>query len=202
MILSGPAIVQACIGGEIEIDPYERARVNPASYDLRLGDQVAVYSAEEMPLELSAVYHPAAGVRTVEPVRRQLDSRKRQNVTHARMDRTGFVVEPGRLYLMHTAERIHTDKYVTVIDGKSSIGRLGLMVHVTAGYGDPGFNGQYTLEVTSIAHPVVVYPGMLFCQARFHVMAGDIQLYDGNYTSEASRGPVRSASWKQFDDSK
>lgn len=198
MILTGPAIQKAVENDAISIDPFDHARVNPASYDLRLGDQVAVYSAEEMTFDLAASYFPLVGVRTLEPVRRLLDSRKRQNVTCALMDSSGFIVEPGRLYLMHTAERLHTDHYVTVIDGKSSIGRLGLMVHVTAGYGDPGFNGQYTLEVTSVAHPVVVYPGMLFCQARFHAILGERQLYQGNYTGDSSRGPVRSASYRQF----
>jgi dCTP deaminase len=198
MILTGPSIHEAFKREEIDIDPFDSARINPASYDLRLGDQVAVYTPEEDGRGGLAIQATVAR-------RLLLDSRRRQNVTRHRMLPEGFIVEPGNLYLMHTAERIHTDRFVTVIDGKSSIGRLGLMVHVTAGYGDPGFDGQYTLEVTSIAHPVVVYPGMLFCQARFHALQRaadeDPQLYSGNYTGEASRGPVRSASWKQFDDS-
>lgn len=93
-----------------------------------------------------------------------------------------------------------------VLDGKSSIGRLGVQVHVTAGYGDPGFDGQYTLEVTSV-YPVRVYPGMRFCQMRFHtrdlgdqtVLKGPL-LYAGSYEGETSRGPVPSMIWRQFEE--
>jgi dCTP deaminase len=116
------------------------------------------------------------------------------------MSEHGFHIEPGRLYLMHTRERICTRKYVPIIDGKSSIGRLGVLVHVTAGYGDPGFDGQYTLEVTSIAHTVVLYPGMRIAQMRFHAIQGDVADYQerGSYTGADAVGPVRSASWRQF----
>jgi dCTP deaminase len=127
-----------------------------------------------------------------------MDSKAPQKVLEFEMhpDR-GFVLLKGIGYLMHTAERVRTGHYVPVLDGKSSIGRLFIAVHVTAGYGDTGFDGQYTLEVTA-QHPVVVYPGMRFCQIRFHTTVGDVQPYHGNYTGEASMGPVPSRAYNQF----
>jgi len=98
---------------------------------------------------------------------------------------------------MHTAERVFSNRFVPVLDGKSSIGRLGICVHLTAGYGDPGFNGQYTLEVTTV-YPVRVYPRMRFCQMRFHMIEGEVQQYTGNYTGGSAMGPVASRCWKQF----
>jgi len=89
---------------------------------------------------------------------------------------------------------------VPVIDGKSSIGRLFIAMHITAGYGDTGFNGQYTLEVTAV-HPVIVYPGMRFCQMRFHTTVGEVLDYancDSHYTGANAMGPVASQAYKQF----
>ena len=115
-------------------------------------------------------------------------------------DDTGFILMPGVGYLMHTHEKIHTDKYVPILDGKSSIGRLFCFVHVTAGYGDPGFDGQYTLEV-AVLQPLIVYPGMRFCQIRFHTLVGDVDSYqkNGSYKGELAEGPIPSRSWKMFD---
>lgn len=203
MILTGPSIQSAVENGLIRIDPFEPSRINPASYDLTLGDEVATYSATDRNISY-ATNLPVSGL---ESNKKLLDSARAQSICHARMAEAGFTIHPGRLYLMHTAEIIFTRKFVPVIDGKSSIGRLGLLIHCTAGYGDPGFNGQYTLEVTSVAHPVVVYPGMRFAQVRFHAhseTANDRQLlqsYEGNYRGAAARGPVPSASWRQFEKS-
>ena len=95
---------------------------------------------------------------------------------------------------MHTVERIRTDFYNPVLDGKSSIGRLFVKVHETAGYGDPGFNGQYTLEVTTSMFPVRLYPGMRICQIRFHTLEGALASYEetGHYKGEAAQGAVGS----------
>jgi dCTP deaminase len=123
---------------------------------------------------------------------------KEDNPTELReLPEEGFVLLPGIGYLLHTEERVRTDRYVPIIDGKSSIGRLFVTVHVTAGFGDPGFDGQYTLE-TTVTHPVKVYPGMRITQMRFHTIAGEVGLYEGNYTGEGAKGPVASRSFKQF----
>lgn len=188
MILSGNAIRCEVERGEIEIDPFRLEQLNPVSYDLRLGRGVAVYKGVTNFL-WDEVTPDGDGV---------VDAAKDNKVRHLEM-KAGepFRLEPGVGYLMHTEERVKTDKFVPVLDGKSSIGRLFISVHQTAGFGDPGFNGQYTLEVTAL-HPVIVYPGMLFAQIRFHTIGGEVAKYAGNYVGDAARGPVPSRSWQQF----
>lgn len=204
-ILSGIEIQAAAKRGEIRIDPFDPNhvnfgdRMNPASYDLTLGRKVAVYSAvtrgdfaPPMPnLPPGYNLYPGSG---------WLDAAKKNEVTEYEMEGDSpLYLRPGVGYLMHTEECITTDRYVPIIDGKSSIGRLFAFIHVTAGYGDPGFNGQYTLEVT-VVHPLLVYPGMRFCQMRFHTIVGDVESYKkkGNYQGELARGPIPSQSHKMF----
>jgi dCTP deaminase len=194
MILTGPEIEKQVGTKRIQITPFDRERLNPASYDVSLGNQVAVYTDWVECYEASS----DDGRYFVAKPGKELDSKKELATKTFTMDPVlGWVIKPGLLYLMHTAEVISTDHYVPIIDGKSSVGRLGIVVHLTAGFGDPAFNGQYTLEVTAV-HPIRVYPGMRFCQVRFHKMEGNIQLYAGNYTGEAAMGPVASRSWRQF----
>lgn len=175
-ILSGPAIEVAIAEGHIEITPYNPKHVNPASYDVTLGRGVRRYTLEST-----------------------LDAKKDNPTVYEEMADDGFVLQPGFGYLLHTEESIWTDRYVPVLDGKSSIGRLFITIHVTAGFGDSGFRGQYTLE-TVVVHPVRVYPDMRFGQMRFHTLAGEPRLYEGNYTGAGAMGPVASRSWKQFKD--
>lgn len=181
-ILSGPEIAEQVRGGRILIDPFEPKHINPASIDLTLGRQVKYYA-------LTSRYND------------YLDPKKDNEVIEVEFPDEGHVIRPGQLYLMHTAERICTEWFVPVVDGKSSIGRLGVQIHITAGYGDPGFDGQYTLEVICV-HPVKLYPGMRIAQMRFHTMVGKLLHYKraGNYTEESAKGAVASMSYKQFED--
>lgn len=183
-ILSGLAIESEYYRGEIEIEPFDREQINPASYDLRLGSRVLVYER---------AIHGTNYVSNSPP---SLDS-ARENPTEEFLFTRSLDLYPGRLYLMHTIERVCTRTLVPIVDGKSSIGRLGVFVHVTAGYGDPGFDGQYTLEVLA-TYPTRVYAGMRFCQIRFHRLEGEPIDYQvkGNYPREPA--PVASRSWKQF----
>lgn len=183
-ILGGLAIKAAIEAGKIRIDPWDPDLLNPVSVDLRLGRMVRVYMSGISPANA-------------------IDCRKKETVGYAGKEMTdgGFLLQPGQLYLMHTVERIWTESFVPVIDGKSSIGRLGIHVHVTAGYGDPGFDGQYTLEV--VAHQyVVVYPGMRFAQMRFHEISGAHESYrgTGTYRGELAEGPIPSQVWRQFEE--
>ena len=218
-ILSGINIREAVKAGDIDITGFEEKRLNPASYDLLLGRHVAVYralvqagSADDWDCDamredgswgipgerLRPRYAPGERIAAHAGVN-CLDSAKENRVARYEMDDRGLLLLPGIGYLMHTEERIRTNKYVPIVDGKSSIGRLFCFVHVTAGYGDPGFDGQYTLEV-AVLHPLVVYPGMRFCQMRFHTLVGDVQSYQdkGNYKGELAKGPIPSQSWKMF----
>lgn len=185
-ILSDSAIRKAVESGDIEIDPFDPARLNPCSYDLTLGDEVAVYDEW---VQFGDNFAPRST---------EIDIMSEPKVTRLKFGEFGLCLEPGIGYLMHTVERIHTKKYVPVIDGKSSIGRLFMFCHVTAGYGDAGFRGQYTLEVV-VVHPLRIYPGMRVAQMRFHTIVGEVEKpYAGNYTGEAATGPVASKAWRQF----
>lgn len=215
-ILTGPEIIREVGAGNIHIEGFDPARLvsdpanpmNPASYDLRLGDKVAVYRDVVMHRDgRSGLPITPGGLVEIERSNGALlradafgclDSAKQNYVYEFTMPETGWIVTPGIGYLMHTKEAVFTDKYVPIIEGKSSIGRLFCTAHVTAGYGDPGFNGEYTLEVVS-THRVVLYPGMRFCQIRFTTKVGEHLGYNGNYVGSSARGPVPSRSWRQFE---
>lgn len=175
--LTGPEIRKRVESGDILIDPYDPDKVQAASIDLRLGPEVRVYT---FPNELDA-------------------SEKNATKTLNFAEHEAVLLQPGTLYLMHTVERIHTLKYEVDVTGKSSLGRLGVIVHHTAGHVDPGFDGQYTLEV-AVVHPVIVYIGMSFCQARFHTLEGEVEDYRkrGNYVGSEALGAQASRSWKQL----
>jgi dCTP deaminase len=97
-------------------------------------------------------------------------------VERIRIPEDGLVLTPNQLYLGRTVERTETHNLVPMIEGRSSIGRLGLFVHVTAGFGDVGFCGYWTLEMFAV-QPVKIYPGVPICQIFFHQIAGDITEY-------------------------
>ena len=151
MILSGNEI-RNHLGRNIIIDPFDDKNLNPNSYNLSLHDELLVY--EEV----------------------VLDMRKSNRVTRVTIPEEGLVLAPNQLYLGRTIERTETHNLVPMIEGRSSIGRLGLFVHVTAGFGDVGFCGYWTLEMFAV-QPVKIYPGVSICQIFFHQIAGDITEY-------------------------
>lgn len=208
-ILSGPEIRRQVQAGTIEIDPYNPARINPASIDLTLGDEVGIYRWTYSQLEIAGEKEPWVedGSRiipmTKEPHRQEIwDSRKPREIDKFKISDKGWVLYPGIGYLLHTKERVTTNHFVPVLDGKSSIGRAFILVHYTAGYGDPGFDGQYTLEV-SAQIPIRIYAGMRFCQMRFHTLVGEPLLYHekGHYKGDSAKGAVASHIYDQFDNS-
>lgn len=209
MILTGPEIAKQIKAKKIAITPFRKERVNPNSYDLALGAEVGVYT------DWVECFESTNGKsRTVEDGRFFaakadfiLDTKQKPNYLKFKVDpKVGWVLRPGIGYLMHTEEIVTSSAFVSVLDGKSSIGRLFASVHETAGYIDIGFNGQVTLEVT-VKHALRVYPGMRFCQLRFHVPEGKIQDYakapqtQSHYKGQNAKGPVPSMVWKQFENS-
>ena len=198
--LTGPEIRRQVELGNIQITPYDPERVQAASVDLTLGTRVLMYrgcvyehagppDAEPIAMMPLIAYEPA-------PI---LDCHQDNETVGIHMkDGQGLVLYPGVLYLMHTVERLHTLKYETDVTGKSSLGRLGIIVHHTAGHIDPGFDGNVTLEVAAV-HPVRVYAGMPFCQARYQTLEGEVEDYrtKGNYTGDAALGVQASRSWRQ-----
>ncbi|MGQ9573891.1 MAG: dCTP deaminase [Thermoguttaceae bacterium] len=151
MILSGHEIL-AQLGKNIIIEPFDPARLNPNSYNLTLHDELIVY--EEV----------------------VLDMRKPNRFQRMKIPAEGLVLHPNQLYLGRTAERTETHNLVPMIEGRSSIGRLGLFVHVTAGFGDVGFCGYWTLEMFAV-QPVRIYPGVAICQIIYHDLRGPITEY-------------------------
>ena len=154
MILTGNEIRNQ-LGGNIVIDPFDERLLNPNSYNLRLHDELLVY--EEIVLDMK---RPNRYRRYVIPPE-------------------GLVLQPQQLYLGRTVERTETRNLVPMLEGRSSIGRLGLFVHVTAGFGDVGFKGYWTLEMFAV-HPIRIYPGVPICQIFYHQIAGSYTEYDSD----------------------
>ncbi len=206
MILSGPAIHAAHLAGDIRISPFNTAQVNPASYDLTLGDELCVYARPGVDRSREHGIYSRSELLPEPPF--VLDACKENASYRARLDRKGFVIGQQRVVLLHTAETVFARKHAWVVDGKSSLGRLGLAIHVTAGYGDPGFDGQVTLEVVALGEPVRIYPGMRIAQVRFMPVVDEYGAFDhvphyqagGHYVGRAARGPVPSRSYLQFED--
>ena len=151
MILSGEAIRER-LGGDIVIEPFDESQLNPNSYNLTLHNELMVY--EEL----------------------MLDMAKANRVRRIEIPEDGLVLSPHQLYLARTAERTVTHNLVPQIEGRSSVGRLGLFVHVTAGFGDVGYEGYWTLEMFAI-QPIRIYPGVAIAQLFYHQIAGDITEY-------------------------
>ena len=146
--------------GKISISEFDEARLGPNSYNLRLGEMYAVYDGQ------------------------MLDMRQPNVTRFGLIPEEGMMLFPGKLYLMQTMEETWTDDYVPMLEGRSSVGRLGMGIHVTAGFGDLGFRGTWTLEVTTV-HPLVVYPGEEICQIYFLEPVGyREQLYSGKYQGQ------------------
>lgn len=171
MILTGPEIVAAQRDGRLLIDPFDLAAVNPNSYNLRLGPTLLQYDV---------------------PV---LDAARPNPTREMAVGEAGVVLLPGRLYLGHTIETAGSDVFVPLLFGRSSVGRLGLFVEITAPIGDIGFHGQWTLMLHPTV-PVRVYAGMRISQVMFFLSKGAIDAYVGKYQNAA--GPQPSASWRDL----
>jgi dCTP deaminase len=151
MVLSGHEIRNR-LGGDIVIDPFDESRLNPNSYNLTLHNELMVY--EEV----------------------VLDMRRANRVRRLTIPPEGLTLNPNHLYLGRTVERTETRNLVPMIEGRSSVGRLGLFVHVTAGFGDVGFCGFWTLEMFAI-QPVRIYAGVAICQIFYHDIHGSFTEY-------------------------
>ena len=175
MILSDAKILEAIDAGWIKIEPYDRACLGSNSYDVHLGKHLAVYEATE------------------------LDARAHNTIRHFEIPEEGIVLQPGTLYLGVTEEYTETFRYVPFLEGKSSVGRLGIDIHATAGKGDVGFCNHWTLEI-SCTQPVKVYAGMPIGQLIYFMVEGDIERFynkksDAKYNARTDK-PVESMMWR------
>jgi dCTP deaminase len=153
MVLSGREI-RRHLGTDIVIEPFSVSQLNPNSYNLKLHDQLVVYDSD------------ALDMKTENPSRR------------LRIPEEGLLLESGRLYLGRTVEYTETKRFVPMLEGRSSIGRLGLFVHITAGFGDVGFRGFWTLEIFCV-QPIRIYAGVEICQIFYHTIEGEYDSYAG-----------------------
>ena len=173
-MLTASKILKEIEAGNIGIDPFNIDQLNPNSYNVRLDNKLLVYKDDGS--YTSYLFPPSP-----------LDPKNPETLkTETLFIREGgYVLDPNKLYLASTKETISSDKYISAIDGRSSIGRLGISIHSTAGFGDIGFSGTYTLEI-SVVQPVVIYPDMLIGQVYFTEPNGDIDfLYNGRYQNQS-----------------
>jgi dCTP deaminase len=150
-VLSDGTILKMVADGHIKIDPWDREMVQPASLDLRLGDSFRVFHN-----------HKVTAIDLREPPRNLTEQIKVEGDEP-------FVIHPGEFCLGRTLERVELpDDIVARIEGKSSLGRLGLIVHATAGFCDPGWKGTLTLELNNLTRvPIRLYAGLAIAQLSF-----------------------------------
>lgn len=173
MILSGLEIQKQVQKGCIEITPFCEKQLNPNSYNLRLHEDLLVYDADV------------------------LDMKKPNPTKHIVIPEEGLVLKPGTLYLGRTYEHTSTQHFVPMLEGRSSVGRLGIYIHVTAGFGDIGFSGFWTLEIQCV-QPVRIYPMVEVCQIYYHRLEGDVTMYkSGKYQNNTGVQP--SLMYKDFE---
>lgn len=175
MILSDKRILEEMKKGTIKIEPYVRECLGSNSYDVHLGATLAVYEDAE------------------------LDAKKHNTIKYFDIPDEGYVLQPHVFYLGVTQEYTETHAHVPFLEGKSSTGRLGIDIHATAGKGDVGFCGNWTLEI-SCKQPVRVYKYMPIGQLIYFPVEGEIEIKynqksNAKYSGQPNR-PVESMMWK------
>jgi len=175
MILTDKGILEAIEKRDILIEPYDRNALGTNSYDVHLSEHLATYTDEI------------------------LDAKKHNQVEHFKIGEEGYVLRPGTTYLGSTLEYTETLAHVPFLEGKSSVGRLGIDIHATAGKGDVGFCNHWTLEI-SVAQPVRVYAGMPIGQLIYFTIEGEVETMYNNKLSAKynvrSPRPMESMMWK------
>lgn len=166
MILGKNKIEEAISKGDIVITPFKEDRLNPNSYNVSLHKELMVYDSYV------------------------LDMKAHNTAKKMIIPKSGLVLEPGKLYLGRTNEYTETFNYVPMLEGRSSIGRLGMGIHVTAGFGDCGFKGFWTLEIYVI-QPLVIYPDVEIGQLYYHTIDGEPINYNGKYLNNSGIQPSK-----------
>lgn len=177
MILTDKKMLEFIKKGKIKISPFDEKCLGCNSYDIHLSPNFAQY---------------------IDPI---IDAKKNNELKHFIIPEEGFVLEPGQLYLGSTVEYTETHDCVPYLEGKSSTGRLGINIHATAGKGDIGFCGHWTLEI-STSIPVKIYPGMPIGQITYFKIYGDVKTpyykkVNAKYSGQCGK-PVGSSMYKNF----
>ena len=172
-ILTHDMIRKEVTRGAISITPFDPKNLNPNSYNVRVGDCIKVYQMDRF-----------------DEINPKLDPPEVETI---QIPEDGFLLKPGGFYLVSTLEVIGTSHYIPMITGRSSIGRYGVSVHQEAGFGDIGFHGNWTFQITTI-YPFRLYAGMKIGQIYFLTPEGDIwlsHLYNGKYQGAKGAIPSR-----------
>jgi dCTP deaminase len=186
VVLSDRTIRRLLDEGRIEIDPYDDSLLQPSSVDVRVDKYFRVFHNARYPF---------------------IDVRKPQeDLTElVEVENGPFILHPGEFVLGSTLERIRLpDDLVARLEGKSSLGRLGLLIHSTAGFIDPGWDGHVTLELSNVANlPITIYHGMKIGQLSFVQLTEPAEAPYGSgglgSKYQGQKGPTPSRYWQNFD---
>src|SRR6185437_12760846 len=189
MVLSDRTIARLIGDGRIAIDPYDASLLQPSSVDVRVDRYFRVFHNARYPF---------------------IDVKQPQEelteLVEIEDDDKPFILHPGEFVLGSTLERLKLpDDLVARLEGKSSLGRLGLLIHSTAGFIDPGWDGHVTLELSNVAKlPITIYPGMKIGQISFAQMTEPAATPYGSDAIgskyKGQRGPTASRYFKNFED--
>lgn len=158
-MLTGEGIIKRVKDGSIVIKPFDESNINPNSYNITLADELLVHTEDT------------------------LDCKKENAVKKIKIPKEGYTLVPNVLYLGRTNEYTECEKYVPLLSGRSSVGRIGLTTHLSAGCGAAGFKGNWTLGITCVT-PTKVYPNMEIGQIYFFPLIGDNNIkYSGRYNN-------------------
>jgi dCTP deaminase len=188
MILSDVDIRAEIAAGRIEIDPFDDTCVQPSSVDVHVDSRFRVFANSRYPFI---------------DVRREMPDLT--ELVEVEGDEP-FILHPGEFVLGSTFERVRLpDDTVARLEGKSSLGRLGLLIHSTAGYVDPGWDGDLTLELSNVANlPITIYPGMRIGQISFFRLSTPAEVPYGSAGRrskyQGQRGPTASRFFEEFGD--
>jgi dCTP deaminase len=184
MILSDRTIREQIEAGRIVIDPFDPASIQPSSVDLHVDAEFRVFRNNRYPF--------------IDVKQEQQDLTE---VVEVKPDEA-FILHPGEFVLGSTLERVAIpDDLVARLEGKSSLGRLGLLIHSTAGYVDPGWDGYLTLELSNVANlPITIYPGMKIGQISFFMLTTPAETPYGTAGNkyQGQRGPTASRIHEEF----
>lgn len=177
-MLTGNEIKLQVAAGRIVIQPFDEKNIGPNSYDVHLADELAYYT--------EAI----------------LDPRQDNRYWTFKIPPDGFVLFPGRVYLGRTLEYTESPYHIPMYEGRSSLGRLGVFSHVSAGFGDVGFKGTWTLELV-VAQPVRIYPGLRVGQLYWHNPDGEVLWrYNGKYQNQTNATPSRLFQDREWEEEK
>jgi dCTP deaminase len=186
VVLSDGAIKRLIESGRVVIEPYDEALMQPSSLDVRVDRYFRVFRNSR---------YPYIDVREAQEELTEL----------VEVDDGPFILHPGEFVLGSTLERIALpDDLVARLEGKSSLGRLGLLIHSTAGFIDPGWDGHVTLELSNVANlPITIYPGMKIGQLSFMRLSEPAERPYGSgglgSKYQGQRGPTPSRYYRNFE---